>query len=278
MSKRVKGPDGITRIVPDDATDAEIAALLEPQPSRANEPKMSAAAAGTALPDTADARYEANWGEKPLMNEAARQTMTDPLVRPTGIDAVDSLSSPLNLIMAGTGIVKPAARMAFKGLASLISSVDPEVAEHVIGMIGGYRAKQGLKMAQALKAAAKEAPAVAESTTAPRTMPSAQPTPDVAAPTAAAPAARLLNPNDAMRTAREAFTAAGQKPLPAEVANTSALIMRGKAPEEAVRIVMGNRPPVKVDPAAAFAARFGTPSTEEVARRVVTRNATGRWE
>jgi hypothetical protein len=53
-----------------------------------------------------------------------------------------------------------------------------------------------------------------------------------------------FNPSAAMQAAREAFTAAGQKPLPAEASNVMELIRRGKSPEDALGIVLKNRPAV----------------------------------
>lgn len=79
----------------------------------------------------------------------------------------------------------------------------------------------------AVKAAEKAAPAVAEAVV-------------PAAEVAVAP--KAFNPNDALKVARDAFDKAGLKPLKAEVSNAFELIRRGKAPEEAVAIVVGNRP------------------------------------
>lgn len=66
-----------------------------------------------------------------------------------------------------------------------------------------------------------------------------------AAVEAAAPAiekAVAVNPAKTLETARDAFKAAGVEPLRGEVSNTHALLMRGKSPEDALKVVLGNRP------------------------------------
>lgn len=60
-----------------------------------------------------------------------------------------------------------------------------------------------------------------------------------AAEVAAKPAA--FNPNDSLKAAREAFAKAGETPRPAEVSNAMELIRRGKAPEDALAVVLKNR-------------------------------------
>lgn len=84
-----------------------------------------------------------------------------------------------------------------------------------------------------------------------------------------------FNPTKAIQSARDAFTAIGEKPLPAEASNAMELIRRGKAPDEAVAIVLKNRPKT-VDPAAAFNARFGTLTDDEVRAALDLRNAQGK--
>lgn len=67
-----------------------------------------------------------------------------------------------------------------------------------------------------------------------------------------------VNPNTALKTARDTFAALGETPRPAEVTNTMELILRGKTPEEAVAIVLKNRP--ATSPAEELARRLGTPN------------------
>jgi hypothetical protein len=103
-----------------------------------------------------------------------------------------------------------------------------------------------------------------------------------AAPPAPAPAPppAPFNPNVGLKQANEAFAAAGETALKGEAANAMSLIKRGKTPEEAIRIVMGNRPaaaPVApVDPAAELARRLGTPSEAERIAAQDLRNAQGK--
>lgn len=281
MAKRVKGPDGITRIFPDDATDEEIGAALQasiPTPPNPREPKMSAAAPGSALPDTYAGLYEAKWGEKPLVGEGVVRVVNDPLVRPTGIEAIDSMSSPLNLIMSGAGIVKPAAQAAFRSLAGLASSLNPEVADHLIGLLSP-RVGHGVKLSAAVKSAMKAstpaatetaAPAVAEAaavkTGAPPSVPSSQPLPVAAGP---------FNPTTALQQAREAFVAIGEAPYKAEASNAMELIRRGVSPPEAVARVIKNRP-ATLNPAEAFNQRFGTLTDDQARAALDLRNARGQ--
>lgn len=82
-----------------------------------------------------------------------------------------------------------------------------------------------------------------------------------------------FNPNTALRAARETFAAIGETPRPAEVSNAMELIRRGKTPEEAVAIIVKARP---MDPAAAFNAKFGTLSDDEVRAALDQRNARGQ--
>lgn len=66
-----------------------------------------------------------------------------------------------------------------------------------------------------------------------------------AAVEAAAPVvekATAINPSKTLDAAREAFKSADVEPLRGEVSNTHALLMRGKSPEEALKVVLGNRP------------------------------------
>lgn len=84
-----------------------------------------------------------------------------------------------------------------------------------------------------------------------------------------------FNPTKAIQSAREAFTAIGEQPRPAEASNAMELIRRGKSPTDAVAIVIKNRP-APVDPAAAFNARFGTLNDEQTRAALDLRNARGQ--
>ncbi len=113
---------------------------------------------------------------------------------------------------------------------------------------------------------------------APAPPPAAQVAPAVeSAPAAAAPVrAAPFNPNTALKTARDAFAARGTPPQPGEVSNVVELLRRGKSPDEALAVVLKNRPAAPVDPATAFNARFGTLSDAEVQAALDARNAAGK--
>jgi len=61
-----------------------------------------------------------------------------------------------------------------------------------------------------------------------------------------------------MQAALKAFSEAQETPRPAEVSNAAALIAKGAAPDQALKVVLGNRAPMT--PAEALAAQLGTPS------------------
>lgn len=117
-----------------------------------------------------------------------------------------------------------------------------------------------------------EAPAAPVAQT-PTPAPVASPAPTSSA--AAAPeavSAPIARP-DAFRAALKAFETAKETPRAAEASNTAALIMRGKTPEEALAVVLGNRPP---SPAAELAKRLGTPSEAEMNADMAARARKGQ--
>jgi hypothetical protein len=65
-----------------------------------------------------------------------------------------------------------------------------------------------------------------------------------------------------MSAALKAFSEAQETPRPAEVSNAAALIAKGAAPEQALKVVLGNRAPMT--PAEALAAKLGTPNDAAV--------------
>lgn len=213
--------------------------------NRHQEARIGAAFPTTALP--ADTSIGESTQTRAMMNE--------PLARPTGIDAIDSLTSPTSLLSSAASFGGPVLRTAGR-LASRVPV--PTGAQILQGVkIARHPMREGLKMAADAVIDRMERPAAA-------------------APVAEQAAAQaVFNPTTAMRTAREAFTAIGEKPLPAEASNAMELIRRGKAPEEAVAIVLKNRPKT-VDPAAAFNARFGTLTDDEVRAALDLRNAQGK--
>jgi hypothetical protein len=125
-------------------------------------------------------------------------------------------------------------------------------------------------------AATLEARPAAPQAQAPTPAPVASPAPTspaVAAPEAAAVASAPMSTPDAFKAALNAFDTAKVAPQAAEVNNAAMLIKRGITPDEALKRVLGNRPPAPANPAAELAKRLGTPSEDEMnadmARRAV---------
>lgn len=184
-------------------------------------------------------------------------------------------------VQAGRALLKPGMALAARG-GELVSQAAPIVKYYAVkkaltamGIPADVAELAAVGVSSYRKGGAK-AP-VAEPMTAPSTAPTvpaaAEVTPNV--PTAPTATRGAFNPNSAIQSARDAFTAIGEKPLPAEASNAMELIRRGKAPEEAVAIVLKNRPKT-VDPAAALNARFGTLTDDEVRAALDLRNAQGK--
>jgi hypothetical protein len=247
----------VQRMIDAGESEENIATVIRFQTS--HEPKMSAATKGTALPDTADARYEATWGEKPLIPEAARQAWNTPLARPTGIDAIDAFTSPLSLVtMAAGPVMRAAGRLAGK----VPVPTGEQVREGVEILSQPWKKGvqyAGGKVADALE---RRAAPVAETAAAPRgaTVAQAATTPmaTLAQPTTAA-AATAATPVQALR---DAAARLGQILQPYELSNGKDLLLRGVPPEKAVEVLIRNRPTTApaaaLSPAEAFNAKFGT--------------------
>lgn len=176
---------------------------------------------------------------------------------------------------AGRALIRPGLSLAARG-GELVSQAAPIVKYYAVkkaltamGIPADVAELAAVGVSSYRKGGAKTP--TTEPTTAP-TVPAAEVAPAV--PTAATATRGAFNPNSAIQSARDAFTAIGEKPLPAEASNAMELIRRGKAPEEAVAIVLKNRPRT-VDPAAAFNARFGTLTDDEVRAALDLRNAQG---
>jgi hypothetical protein len=113
----------------------------------------------------------------------------------------------------------------------------------------------------------------------PMPAPVASPAPAVpagAAPEAAVAASVPMSTPDAFKAALKAFDTAKVAPQAAEVNNAAMLIKRGVAPEEALKTVMGNRPPAPPNPAAELAKRLGTPSEAEMNADMAARARRGQ--
>lgn len=252
--------------------------------NRHQEAKIGAAFPTTALPaDTAI-------GES---NET-RAFANKPLANVTGNETVDSLlTSPTALI----GIAGPAARGAAKLAGKIPTPSSDSLRKVATGIENGpVRTAAGWMTRKAADWLEKRAgtpsappspavsvPAVAEAV-APKApyelaieqVKSLPPHPYAMQPAAAeAVAPAMFNPNTARRSVVEAAAAMGEKIAPYETSNATALMSRGKSANEAVQIVIKNRPASTLTPAEEFAKRFGTPSDDAVRAHFDLRNARG---
>jgi hypothetical protein len=269
------------------STDASAGTPLAKAPHP--EAKISAAAPGQvkALPPEAVDQFGIQRG----VSQKFAEKMTTPLVHPTGSDAIDSLFSPASLaLMAATA--GPSAVNAVRGaIGGLSESVGPQITKRLVDIFTPALVKKPMQaigilsdLAEAYKgkAAPVEAPAAPpEAPAAPQAQahtptPVASPAPTgpaPVAPEAAAVASAPMSTPDAFKAALNAFDTAKVAPQAAEVNNAAMLIKRGIAPDEALKKVLGNRPPVPANPAAELAKRLGTPSEAEMnadmARRAV---------
>lgn len=155
------GKDGAERTFVGDRppTDAEMASLEKGEAPK-SAPHMSAALPQTALPADYSPFTDKSQLERVVSPETWKK-LNDPLIKATGVNAIDSLTSPLNVGVALLTGGRPAAQAAFKGLSSLVSSAEPEVAREIVGLVSP-RAGHALRLVQKLAGAAKsEAPAAA---------------------------------------------------------------------------------------------------------------------
>jgi hypothetical protein len=161
-------------------------------------------------------------------------------------------------------------------------SVPPEAATAAPSAVDITESAQAAKAARAnafgTPQMAPEAPAAPQAQ-APTPAPVASPVPTspaVAAPEAAAVATAPISTPDAFKAALNAFDTAKVAPQAAEVNNAAMLIKRGVAPDEALKTVLGNRPPAPANPAAELAKRLGTPSEAEMNADMAARARRGQ--
>lgn len=293
MSRRVKGPDGIVRIVPDDATDAEIASMLESTPTTREpaigahpEAKMSAGRGG---------EYFSGLPPAPDLESRADANMFD--IGGVGIPPEAALMG----MQAGRAVLRAGSGLASRG-AELVSQATPfakyYAVKHALTSIGvphgvaelaavgvsGYKRGGAAKAAEteATAPAAGPIPAPSQSvqapSEAPRTSvrPSPPPTDSILSDAATAERLRIRNPGTALQSAKDAFAKLGETPRPAEASNAGELIRRGVPPETAVAQVIKNRPAAPLSPAEQLAKMPGAMSDAEVRAALDARNARGQ--
>lgn len=283
MPRRETDANGMVHLFPDDATDAEVKAALgsipppfQPRLSMREEAQRSANESHEERPNQSGL---AQWFETEL------RPMLEKVAHPQTISDIAQLLIPdanlSGVVRAGKNAAQAARNIPVRQpVAGALNAASAVMTNPVVGVIEPRAAHVGKILGRAAEAVRGAPRAVAE---APITA-AVDAAPAVAAPVAqaapvAAKAASVFNPTQALQAAKDAFTKLGTLPGPAEASNAMELIRRGKAPEEAVAIILKNRPvPTGASAAAQLAQRLGTPSTENVASRVVSRNATGRWE
>lgn len=171
-------------------------------------------------------------GDLPFQNAVgpkARKALTSPLIHPTGIDAVDSLTSPVNLALAAISGGKPAVSAAYQRVSQLLSHADPELATEIVGLMKP-KAVHGLNILQKLGEMMKSPPEAAapapEATAAPAAPPEAAPS----APSGKSPQ-QILN-EEAIARRRAAYQAA-TSPGAASAAPPTAAAALGAPPSPA---------------------------------------------
>jgi len=160
-----------------------------------------------------------------------------------GIAPEDALMAPS--LAQGVGALAAGAGRMVQGAASskIIGKIAPQIVKHAgtvvgasmggpVGAVVGAGVGEELAAKLAARLAGKAVPAAAEAVS--------EAAPAVAKATA-------YQPNVALKAAKDAFEAIGEAPLKAEASNAMSLIQRGKTPEEAIQIVMRNRPAPTVE-------------------------------
>lgn len=231
-----------------------------------------------------------------------REKLSTPLWRPTGVDAIDSILSPAGLAQ----IAVVGGPMAAKAVTGAVNNLKASVGEKLAGKILEFVKPSFVKKPQeaasiisdlveaikgkgapieaspaaapATPSAPPEAPAAPQAQ-APTPAPVASPAPAGPAPVAPEAAAITTAPMstpDAFKAALKAFDTAKMAPQAAEVNNAAMLIKRGIAPDEALKTVLGNRPPAPANPAAELAKRLETPSEAEMNADMAARARRGQ--
>lgn len=233
------------------------------------EAHLSAAVPMTALPDTPEGRMQAVGGP-PLLPKGVRDMLSTPLAHPTGIDAIDSLTSPVNLAL-GAVMEGPAAARLLKGaVAGLTEKMGGALAAKVLKFAIPSVLKKPAELVDILSEFGKlgeKAPAIPPAD-APVIPPSTS-----AASANAAPATATPPPFYPQKTLNElAILArrAGATSLTGEESKAGLdLVRAGATPHAALEKVLSERAQATIG--------VGLPTDADVAARVAERNRTGRW-
>lgn len=157
-----------------------------PSTAVAGEPHMSASAPFSALPP--------NQSELQLSTSPETyKKLSDPLIRPTGVDAIDSLTSPINLALGAMMGAGPAMRLVKGAVAGLTDRVGSVAAGKLLKLVTPSLLKKPAELVDLLSELGKgpEAPPAAPpAPAAPPSAPAGAPSPPPASPMAAAPVAQ----------------------------------------------------------------------------------------
>lgn len=217
-----------------DAGESEenIATVIRFQKSQ-REPSMSAAAPGTAVPpgQTPPSEVDAHGNRITRNSDGSVKFMQGPEFSGNAETSPDRNVATIGGFgvapedLLGVPSLVAGAKAIGRGVSNLAGRVTPDALRRGAEIVGSPW-KEGTK------AILNKGAEMLERRAAP------------AASEAVAPVAKVAvgNPSIAMTAAREAFAKAGVKPLPAEASNVMELIRRGKAPEEALAVVLKNRP------------------------------------
>lgn len=247
---------------------------LAPVTPTAEGPKMSASVhpagiPGLALPEGSLDALE----QRKLVSDATAATMTTPLARPTGIDAVDSMLSPSSLAMMAFSGGPTAVKAVSSAVADLTEAAGGALTRKVLKFVTPALLKKPGELADILNeigkaVKAKQAPAgapgeapVAATVQPPAAMPMASPAPASPAAAASEPVAATPAPtappmkmsdrlNLFMRTARQA----GVTLSPDDYLALNKAVTAGADPQAVIGALVAER-----NPAAAFASKYNLP-------------------
>lgn len=232
------------------------------------------------------------WSQNPI-GPNARAMANTPLARPTGIDLVDSLTSPLSLGLSAVGMAGKAVGALKPAAAATVETVRAAgIGPEIKSLLLGHRGEKVAKIAEKLRDALAEAPSAAEPVaSAPATPAPSAPTPGTSArpastrPPARAtpPAARMSTPVDpAMEEIGDRMAGGPDRPSPGN--GTPAFDLNSLTPQEKIQALKWYEAGMKPEKilenigiSRKLTGSFKTPTPDEAATAVADRNTTGRW-
>lgn len=205
------------------------------------EPHMSASAPFSALPP--------NQSELQLSTSPETyKKLSDPLIRPTGVDAIDSLTSPINLALGAMMGAGPAMRLVKGAVAGLTDRVGSVAAGKLLKLVTPSLLKKPAELVDLLSELGKgpEAPPAAPpAPTAVAPAPAAPPSAPVGAP--AAPPTSPMAAAPVAQPAPAGPAAAAPEAVPAPEARVTPPFYEQKALNELA--IMARRAKITLSPA-----------------------------